>query len=156
MLILNISGADLVADKFTSLPAAVTGRVALALGAALPGLQAAAASNIHSRSGRLAASLNTFLEQDDTGAVATLGSDLPYAGAQEYGYQGTVTVRQYVEARTIAFGRPIRAGVAVVTVRAHVMRMNIPGQSYLRDALADDADSILDQLNDAVAEAIES
>ena len=151
---IDITGAASLADKLAALPADVTSKVALALAAALPDLQAAAAGNINSRSGRLAASLTTVLDRDETVATATLGSDLPYAGVQEYGYRGTVTVRQYVETRSVAFGRPIRAGAVKVTVRDHAMRMNIPGQSYLGNALADNADSILDQLNDAVAEAI--
>ncbi len=153
---IEITGTAATGDWLDALPDAVTSKVGMALGSALPDLQAAAASNIHSRSGALAASLTTALDQDETGATASLGSALPYAAAQEYGYRGTVTVRDYVAVRRVAFGRPIKAGAVPVTVRQHAMRMNIPGQSYLRDALADNTDSILDQLNDAVAEAIDS
>jgi phage gpG-like protein len=90
---------------------------------------------LQARSGQLQRSIRPVIESDGTTVTASISADVPYAAAQEFGFHGTVSVRQHLRRIKQAFGRPIAE--KTITVRAHPMRMNLPERSFLRSALAD-------------------
>jgi len=97
------------------------------------------------KTGALYGSINgTVLDEGDKIAgVTSVAGDamskghkvIDYARAHEYGFHGTVSVREHMREIKQAFGRSITP--RQVTVRAHDMRMNVPEKSFLRSALAD-------------------
>lgn len=108
---------------------------------------------LKNQTGRLRRSIN--VESHDTGdtLVRTVGTNVRYARAHEYGFTGTVDVREHTRRITQAFGRPIPP--RDVIVRAHTMKMNLPERSFLRSALRERAPSIRDAIVAAVKGAIE-
>lgn len=72
-----------------------------------------------------------------------------YGRAHEYGFSGTVTVREHLR-------RQRGASRDATTVRAHSRRMHMPERSFLRSALRDlDAAGVIDaELRAAVAEGL--
>lgn len=87
------------------------------------------------------------------GMVTAGGPTAKYARAHEYGFTGTVTVKEHLRNQTMAFGKPIAP--RQVTVRAHSMKMNLPERSFLRSALRDITASglIRDEIDGAIARA---
>ena len=75
-------------------------------------------------SGRLAGRFSTVLRGDDE---AVVGSQLVYAGPHEFGFQGVVSVRPFMRART-------RGGAKTIAVRGHARQMNVRPKYYARDA----------------------
>lgn len=96
------------------------------------------------------------------GVTSSLGSNLRYIIAHEFGFAGVVTVRaherrlfKYGKARLVRFTNPVtgEAGESIrrrrrvvknadrtdktATVRAHEMRMNLPARHMIRDTLAE-------------------
>lgn len=102
--------------------------------------------------GRLRRSINVERQDSDTTLVRTVGTNVRYARAHEYGFTGTVNVREHLRHITQAFGRPIRP--RDVVVHAHAMRMHLPERSFLRSALQERAPSIRDALTAAVRGAV--
>lgn len=70
--------------------------------------------------------------QKVSGVVST---NVKYARAHEYGFHGTVSVRESLRTIKQAFGRPIEP--VQVTVRAHSRKVDLPERSFLRSALTD-------------------
>lgn len=85
------------------------------------------------RSGRLGRSIASHLEDTSTLISGIVSTPVAYAPAHEYGFKGSVTVREHMRQIKQAFGRPIEP--KSVTVRAHSMQMNLPERSFLRSAL---------------------
>lgn len=57
-----------------------------------------------------------------------------YGRAHEYGFSGTVTVKEHLRTVKQAFGKPL-AAPRKVTVRAHKANLRVPKRSFLRSAL---------------------
>jgi phage gpG-like protein len=109
---------------------------------------------LKNRTGTLRRSIIERVEESATSITGIVGTNLVYAAAHEYGFQGTVNVREHTRRISQAFGRPIAPVEA--TVRAHSMRMNLPERSYLRSSLREYQPTIEDGLSSAVKEAVES
>ena len=106
---------------------------------------------LRSRTGSLRSSID--LRIDQKGAItASVSSDSRYAGAQEYGFAGTVSVRASLRRITEAFGRPI-AG-KTINVRSYNRRMDLPKRSFLRSALEDMRPAIREEVEVALTEAV--
>jgi len=103
--------------------------------------------------GRLRRSI-TFqtIERPDS-TTATVGTNVEYAHALEYGFKGPVNVREHLRMQKVAFGRPMK-DPRQVTVRAHTMNMNVPGRSFLRSSLAEKADEIRSGYEHAIQRAL--
>lgn len=100
------------------------------------------------RSGRLRRSINSRMEGEGTNEVkGTVGTNLVYGRPHEYGFSGTVQVREHLRTIVQAFGKPI--GPVQVTVKAHKMTMKLPEKSFLRSALRDLEPRIDDELRKA-------
>jgi phage gpG-like protein len=80
------------------------------------------------RTGRLRRSITYKLSNGDNTASATVGTNLSYGRAQEYGFVGEQSVK--------AFTRKTKDG-KTVEVRAFSRHMNLPEHSYLRSTLAE-------------------
>ncbi|MBV8333915.1 MAG: HK97 gp10 family phage protein [Alphaproteobacteria bacterium] len=107
---------------------------------------------LRSRTGSLKSSIDFRIDQSGGSITASVFSDSRYAGAQEYGFAGTVTIRASLRRIREAFGRPIAE--KTISVRAYDRRMNLAERSFLRSALNDMTPAIRDEVETAAAEAV--
>ena len=107
---------------------------------------------LRSRTGSLRSSIDLSVDNGGGTITATVFSDSRYAGAQEYGFTGTVSVRASLRRIKEAFGRPI-AG-KTINVRAYERRMDLPERSFLRSALDDIEPTIRGAVQAALTEAV--
>ncbi len=107
---------------------------------------------LKSRSGSLRSSIDLRIDQGGGAITASIFSDSRYAGVQEYGFGGTVSVRASLRRITEAFGRPIAE--KTISVRSHVRRMELPERSFLRSALEDMTPAIREAVEAGLAEAV--
>jgi phage gpG-like protein len=103
---------------------------------------------LKNRTGTLRRKINYTVQESPDAVTGRVGVKLAYAAAHEFGFEGTVTVREHLRTITQAFGRQI-APVSVV-VRAHDMHMRLPERSFLRSSLRDNAPGIRDRLRAAI------
>lgn len=108
---------------------------------------------LRNRTGRLRRSINFRLTETPNAIVGTVGTNVRYARAHEYGFEGTVSVREHTRTVTMAFGRPIDPVDAVV--RAHTAHMLLPERSFLRSSLSERAPSIANAIREAVRGAVQ-
>jgi phage gpG-like protein len=108
------------------------------------------------RTGRLRRSITQRIEASADEISGIVGTNVDYAAVHEYGFKGTVSVKQHLRLVKEAFGRPLKYPVWS-TVRAHSANVNMPERSFLRSALADlkGSGAIEAEMNTAVARAIE-
>lgn len=85
------------------------------------------------RSGRLRRSIKDTIVDEGAKVSGIVSTPVKYGRAHEYGFKGTVTIREHMRTVKQAFGRPISPVQA--TVRAHEAKMNLPERSFLRSAL---------------------
>lgn len=107
---------------------------------------------LRSRTGLLKSSIDLRVDQSGSAITASVFTDNRYAGVQEYGFAGTVSVRASLRRIREAFGRPIAE--KTINVRAYDHRMNLPERSFLRSALEDMAPAIRHEVEAALAEAV--
>ena len=74
-----------------------------------------------------------------------------YAAAHEYGFHDTVNVKEHLRTIKEAFGKSLKEPVTF-TVHTHTANMNRPERSFLRSALDDQRDSIVQGLQEAAIE----
>ena len=108
---------------------------------------------LKNRTGRLRRSINYQLTDSPTELLATVGTNVAYARAQEYGFDGVVNVREHLRHITQAFGKPITPVDAVV--HAHSRHMHLPERSFLRSALQERGPAIRSALVAAVTGALQ-
>jgi len=104
---------------------------------------------LRSRTGSLKSSIDLRVDQSSGAITASVFSDSRYAGVQEYGFAGTVSVRASLRRIREAFGRPIAE--KTMRVRAYDRRMDLPERSFLRSALEDMAPAIRDEMEAVLA-----
>lgn len=103
------------------------------------------------RTGRLRRSINSKMTGVNTDQVAGyVGTNVSYAHAHEFGFQGSVTVKEHLRTQVKAWGKSIEP--KKVTVHAHQMKMSIPEHSFLRSALAEMDTEIDREISGAVKE----
>jgi len=155
---LTISLRDGVSAALAALPERLQAALAAkanALAAALEAKvqQKLAGGVLNPRSGALARSIVTTIEQTATGVAATIASngDVKYAAIQEFG--GAIPPHQIVpdKAKALAFAI---GGKQVFAARVQIPAVTLPERSYLRSSLAEVADEIAGEFNDAVADAM--
>lgn len=97
------------------------------------------------RTGRLRQSFEEVSRQEGDGNWSIgLKSDVEYAAVHEFGFSGTVNVREHTRNITQAFGRPIEP--TVITVRAHDREMSVREKRFFRDPIADEVDKFTKRL----------
>jgi len=87
------------------------------------------------RTGTLRRSIDQAVTDEGANVVGIVSTNVKYARVHEYGFKGTVTVRESLRTIKQAFGRPIDA--KQITVKSHGRKMDLPARSFLRSALAD-------------------
>lgn len=87
------------------------------------------------RTGTLRRSIDQVVIDEGEKVAGVVSSNLKYARIHEYGFRGTVSVRESLRTIKQAFGRPIEP--RQVSVRSHSRRVDLPARSFLRSALAD-------------------
>lgn len=115
----------------------------------------------------------TKAEASGTSISSAIGSNVRYAGAHEFGFEGVVNVRAHrsqnraldvyqVRGRQVrgwelagAGGRGKRVALGFTTVRAHQMRMRIPARAPIRRGIEDRVAHYSQALGAAVASAFE-
>ena len=107
---------------------------------------------LRSRTGSLRSSVDLRIGQSGSTFTASVFTDSRYAGAQEYGFVGTVSVRVSLRRIREAFGRPISE--KTISVRAYDRRMDLPERSFLRSALEDMTPAIRDEVDAALSDAV--
>ena len=107
---------------------------------------------LRSRTGSLKSSVDLRVDQSGGAITASVFTDSRYAGVQEYGFAGTVSVRASLRRIREAFGRPIAE--KTISVRAYDRRMDLPERSFLRSALEDMTPAIRDAVETALTEAV--
>jgi phage gpG-like protein len=106
----------------------------------------------------------------DAEIVSSIGSNVRYAGAHEFGFQGTVQVKQHraknqwkdiieVAGRTLerwesfsAQGKKTKVASGLVTVRAHVREMNMPERAPIRRGITDRLPNYRDALSASIVQ----
>lgn len=144
MIAATVTNAAEVADRLATLPSAAEAALEIASSDLADRLLAIAQRNLsgdvlNARSGKLRDSLAANVDLAGR-LTATVTADTPYAAFQEYGFDGSESVRAYLRQQTQAFGRAINP--VQVAVKAHDRRVDYPAHSYLRSALAELAPDI--------------
>lgn len=87
------------------------------------------------RTGRLRRSVNDIVVDEGEKVSGIVSTPVKYAPPHEYGFSGTVTVKEHLRTIKQAFGRAITP--RQITVSEHKAKMNLPERSFLRSALAE-------------------
>jgi hypothetical protein len=107
---------------------------------------------LRSRTGSLRSSIRLRVDQSGGAFTANVFTDSRYAGVQEYGFTGTVSVRANLRRIREAFGRPIAE--KTISVKAYDRRMELPERSFLRSALEDMTPAIREGVAAALDDAV--
>jgi phage gpG-like protein len=81
------------------------------------------------------------------GKVYSAG-DVKYAAVHEYGFHGTVTVKEHL--RHMVFGHEVEPFM----VGPYAMKVNLPERSFMRSSLADKRQTIIDRLQAAAGQGL--
>jgi phage gpG-like protein len=87
------------------------------------------------RTGTLRRSIDQAVIDEGAKVAGIVSTNVKYARVHEYGFKGTVSVRESLRTIRQAFGRPIDP--RQVSVRSHSRKVDLPARSFLRSALAD-------------------
>lgn len=109
---------------------------------------------LKNRTGTLRRSINYRIDEGTEKISGIVGTNKEYAAVHEYGFQGTVQVKQHMRMQRQAWGRPISP--REVLVRAHTAKMNLPERSFLRSSLREMADQIRAEYEAAAQRAIKA
>lgn len=104
---------------------------------------------LKNRTGTLRRSINRKIIDTPTSIQAIIGTNVRYARAHEYGFEGPVTVKEHLRLVKEAWGRPLQFPVWA-TVSSHTKEMKLPERSFLRSALMDKRQHILTTLTVAI------
>jgi phage gpG-like protein len=107
---------------------------------------------LQTRSGALAASIISSIENDGSDASVSISSTgVPYAAIQEFGGKTAAHDIVAVKAKVLAFSM---GGDQIFAKSVHHPGSTIPARSYLRSSLADMRDDIESGFKQAVLEAL--
>lgn len=104
------------------------------------------------RTGTLRRSIDQRLVTDSTSVAGVVSTNVGYGKAHEYGFNGTVTVKEHLRLVKKAWGKDLKHPVWA-TVKAHPVHMKLPERSFLRSALADMKPAIVRDIDAAVGAA---
>ncbi|MGA8078975.1 MAG: phage virion morphogenesis protein [Xanthobacteraceae bacterium] len=109
---------------------------------------------LNQKSGALARSITTTIDDSSTDVSATLATspDIKYAAIHEYG--GMIPPHQIMPDKTKALAFLV-GGKLAFAARVNLPAIAMPERSYMRSSLAEMADEIEENLSDAVAEVLD-
>jgi phage gpG-like protein len=105
---------------------------------------------LKNQTGTLRRSINMRVEASSQEVVGSVGTNLRYAKAHEFGFQGSVNVPAHLRMMKQAWGKPVK-NPRKIEISAHPMKMNLPERSFLRTAMAEMEAEIRAGLEAAVA-----
>lgn len=70
--------------------------------------------------------------------VSAIGSNVAYAGAHEYGFNGSVQIPAHTRKVTQIFGHPLKTP-ATAQVRAHSAKRHIPARAFISTTVEEEA-----------------
>lgn len=105
---------------------------------------------LHVRTGTLRRSINQDVQQDGNKIRGVVGTNVSYARIHEYGFTGSVNVKQHLRTITQAFGKTLKSP-ATQMVQAHSRNVNLPERSFLRSALKEFEPKITEGLRKAAS-----
>lgn len=103
---------------------------------------------LKNRSGTLRRKINYKVTEQENQISAAVGVKLAYAAAHEFGFDGMVSVRDYVRhvnsrnVRGSVNGKSGKTADGIAFVHAHERHMHLPERSYLRSSLSENAVTI--------------
>jgi len=103
--------------------------------------------------GTLRRSINQRVVADALGVTGSVGTNISYARAHEYGFHGAVTVRAHLRMVKQAFGKALK-NPGKHEVKALTRQMNLPERSFLRSAINEMAPEIQASIAQAVKAAL--
>lgn len=106
---------------------------------------------LNTKTGTLRRSINQKVEQTPQSIVGIVGigkEAQKYGVMHERGFRGVERVRAHLRQIKQAFGKPI--GAKTINVSGHSRAVNYPERSFMRSALKDMNDEIIQELSKAV------
>jgi phage gpG-like protein len=146
----TIVGGERAVERFERMPQRLRDELRIGVGRAVLLVQRETKEDklsgqvLNVRTGRLRRSINTRVDDSADRVVGTVGTNVEYAAAHEYGFAGTVSVREHLRQTVNGF----------TTVRAHSRNVVVPERSFLRSALADMAEPIRSEFEQAAQRAL--
>lgn len=106
------------------------------------------------KTGTLSRSINPSVYQGigRDSIMGQVGTNVSYAALHEYGFNGTEQVKEHLRTLKQAFGRPITP--RQVVIQAHTRKVDYPERSFLRSALSEMRQEIVDELGAAAKDAL--
>lgn len=150
----RVVGAESVIRRFESLQGDVRGRVGQSMGRMTLLLQnrvmraKLSGQVLNVRTGTLRRSIDQAVYQEGAQIRGVVGTNVEYARVHEYGFSGTVTVKEHLRLIKKAFGKDLKTP-REVTVRTHSARVNLPERSFLRSALREMEPQFFDAMDQA-------
>lgn len=99
---------------------------------------------LHVRTGTLRRSINYAVRTSGQQVIGIVGTNVSYAAAHEYGFNGVVNVREHI--------RHLKSG-SIAQVRGHSRHMVLPVRSFLRSSLEEFMPEFKLEMQDAVKRA---
>ncbi|MEN9885530.1 MAG: hypothetical protein RL758_108 [Pseudomonadota bacterium] len=124
------------------------------------------------QTGRLRRSINYRMTDTETGVEARVGTNVEYARIHEFGFNGTVNVKESIRNKKLTvkvrgqatydkngkmrLGRLRKMELIgdAYTVRAHTRRVNMPARSFLRSSMNEMRSEIKSRVAQAVGNAL--
>lgn len=152
MIKATVVGSERINQKFDNMPGNVTMSIAKRIQIILFTLEGNVKSKkltgqaLHVRTNRLRSSIHASDVAITADKVSgTVGTNVIYAAAHEYGFNGSVNVKAHLRNIKQAFGHKLKSPVTV-KVNAFTRQMRIPESSFLRSQLQEDQSFINQQI----------
>ncbi len=104
------------------------------------------------RTGRLRNSIHKIDYESNDNFKSVVRTNVKYAAVHEYGFSGAVSVKSHMRTIKQAFGKSISP--KTITVNAYTRNANYPQRSFMRTALAEIRNDVLNDVNKAIGRAI--
>lgn len=104
---------------------------------------------LKNQTGTLRRSISQKVEASAQEVVGSVGTNLSYAAAHEFGFNGPVNVKAHLRMVKKAWGKTIKSPKEH-PVRAFTRQMHLPEKSFLRSAMAEMAPEIREGLEAAM------
>lgn len=142
MLKMEFIGGDVLAAVLRSYGGKVQTAIVQSIGRSALRLQSEVMDNrlsgqvLNIRTGNLHRSIHQQVTSSGGLVVGEVNTNVRYGVAHEYGFAGTVNVKDSMRQIRQAFGRPLKSP-RYVQIRAHSRNVKLPERSFLRSALRD-------------------
>lgn len=147
----TVIGGERAIARFKGMPGRLREELRNGIGRAVLKLQAYVKDGklsgqvLNVRTGRLRRSIAQQVTDEGQRVVGIVGTNVVYARVHEYGFSGTVDVREHL--------RRAKSG-ALQAVRGHSRHVNLPERSFLRSALEDMAPDIRAEVEASLKRAV--